>query len=498
MAATPSVAIIGAGLGGLAASIYLAQAGVRVTVYDQNNDPGGKAGVICEKGFRFDTGPSLLTMPFVLRELFKHTGEKIEDYLTLEKLDILCRYFYPDRTVLNAYSDMKAFAGEIDRVSGDTAAAVKRYLRYCEKIYDRTANLFLFKDFRLIKNLLTPTAFTTLIKLNQIDPFRTMHGANSSFFNDPKIVQLFDRYATYNGSNPYSVPATLNIIQHVEYNLGGYIVKEGIHEIPKALMKIAKKVGVDFRFKSKIEEILHRAGTVYGIRTTDNEFGYHRILSNVDAGYTYSRLLSDTYGKDSRRYFKQEPSSSALVYYWGIKETNDVLGTQNIFFSKNYKTEFDEIFRKRECPADPTVYVYISSRYRPDDAPPGCENWFVMINTPHNTGQDWESETKRIRKTIQEKLSSFLRKDIGKRIILEHVLTPVLIERQTGSLYGSLYGISSNSRFAAFLRQPNKSSDYRGLYFCGGSAHPGGGMPLVMLSGKIAAERIIKDLNFTS
>lgn len=491
MATSPSIAIIGAGLGGLAASIYLARAGARVTVYEQNPYPGGKAGVIEENGFRFDTGPSLLTMPFVLENIFTHAGKKIQDYLTLGKLQKLCRYFYPDGTVLNAFSDPDRFADEIDRFSEDSRHQVIRYLDYCKRIYDRTANLFLFSDFRQLKNIFNLPALKTLLHIHQIDPFRTMHSANASFFTDPKIIQLFDRYATYNGSDPYQVPATLNIIQHVEYNLGGYIVEEGIHRIPAALTEVARELGVSFHFETKVEKIRHKKGIVTGIATGDTTTDYDCIISNTDAGFTYTQLLDDKKSKDARRYFKQEPSSSALVFYWGINGRPEELETHNIFFSKNYETEFNDIFEHRRCPNDPTVYVYISSRFQKTDAPAGHENWFVMINTPYNSGQDWKIETRRMRKIIIEKLSSRLQKDIANVIVFEKVLTPVTIERETGSLYGSLYGISSNSRFAAFLRQRNESSDWRGLYFCGGSAHPGGGMPLVMLSGKIAAEKII-------
>lgn len=491
MATSPSIAIIGAGLGGLTASIYLARAGARVTVYEQNSYPGGKAGVIQDGGFRFDAGPSLLTMPFVLRDIFTHAGKNIEDYLTLEKLQILCRYFYPDGTTLDAFSDMDRFAKEIDRVSDDTARQVRRYLGYCQKIYERTADLFLFKDFRQRKNLLTLSALKTLLSLHRIDPFRTMHSANASFFTDHKIIQLFDRYATYNGSDPYRVPATLNIIQHVEYNLGGYIVKEGIHRIPAALVQIARDLGVSFCFNTKINKIQHRNNSVTGIATDKSIMEYDCIVSNVDAGYTYARLLDDKKGRDARRYFKQEPSSSALVFYWGVNDMMEQLETHNIYFSKNYRDEFNDIFTRRRCPDDPTVYVYISSRFNETDAPRGHENWFVMINTPFDSGQDWENETRRMRKIIIGKLSSALRKDIAAKIVFEKISSPLTIERQTGSLHGSLYGISSNSRFAAFLRQRNESKDWRRLYFCGGSAHPGGGIPLVMLSGKITAGKII-------
>jgi phytoene desaturase len=498
MAAKPSIAVIGAGLGGLAASICLARAGARVTVYEQQKVPGGKAGVIREHGFRFDTGPSLLTMPFVLEDIFKRAGKDIEEYLTIKKLDVLCKYFFPDRTTFTAFADTDAFAGEIEGFSTDTAPQVRRYLRYCRRIYDRTANLFLFNDFRKIRTLINIPAFTTLLRIYQIDPFRTMHAANASFFTDPRIVQLFDRYATYNGSNPYRAPATLNIIQHVEYNLGGYIVKEGIHEIPAALVKIARDLGVEFRFDTPVKNILHKNGTITGLATDTTTSEFDCIVSNVDAGFTYSRLLGVTTGKDARRYFKREPSSSALVFYWGIRGTTESLDTHTVFFSKNYESEFNDIFVSKICHHDPTIYIYISARYLPSDAPPGHENWFVMINTPYNRGQNWQYETGRMRGAIIEKLSSVLREDIASKIVFERVLSPVSIERQTGSYHGSLYGISSNSRYAAFLRHPNKSRDWKRLYFCGGSTHPGGGIPLVLLSGTLTAERIIKDFGLSS
>jgi len=493
MVPTPSIAIIGAGVGGLAAAIHLARAGVRVAVYEKNSIPGGKAGVIREQGFRFDTGPSLLTMPSVLRDIFNLAGKNIEDYFTLRKLNILCRYFYPDGTILNAYSDPKALAGEIERVSNDTAIKTVRYLEYCKTIFDHTADIFLYNDFRELKNLIKPQALKTLFLIHQIDPFRTMHQANTRYFDDPRIVQLFDRYATYNGSNPYDAPATLNVIQHVEYNLGGYIIPEGIHQIPVALMTIAKELEVEIYLNTPVNNIAIKNNSVTGIQTSNGYKHYDAVISNVDTGFTYSRLLNNTSGKDAKKYFKQEPSSSALVFYWGIKTGSAALETHNIFFSNDYQAEFEMLFKRHACPGDPTIYVYISSRINNNDAPPGHENWFVMINAPYNSGQDWEYEIDRMRTIIIDKLSLSLKTDIRSRIVFERILTPPDIEQQSGSLHGSLYGISSNSRFAAFLRQPIKSRDYRNLYFCGGSTHPGGGLPLVMLSGKIAAHRILND-----
>lgn len=495
MAKKRKIAVIGSGLGGLSAAVRLAGSGYQVDLYEQNSKPGGKANQISENGFRFDTGPSLLTMPFVIRELFENVAENIEDYLKVIPLSNLCKYFYDDGTVINAYADTEKFAREISDKTSDTAESVKKYLKYSEKIYRLTADLFLFQDFSDRKNFLTKKALKTLLNINSIDPFRTMHKANRAFFRDNKTVQLFDRYATYNGSNPYKAPATLNIIQHVEYNLGGYILSGGIYSLVTALYQLARKKGVVFFFDSRVTQIHHDDFSVTGITINRNGIvekkNYDTIVSNADANYTYKQLLKDTFTPSAKRYSKLEPSTSALVFYWGVQGNHKDLEIHNILFSSAYKKEFADLFDRKVCPDDPTVYIYISSRFKEDDAPAGHENWFVMINAPYIENQNWEREIEKSRRNIFEKIKNRLDINIENKIVFEKILTPGMIEKETGSTLGSLYGISSNGKSAAFVRQKNRSKEYSGLYFCGGSSHPGGGIPLVILSGKMAAESII-------
>ncbi|KAB2837946.1 MAG: FAD-dependent oxidoreductase, partial [Melioribacteraceae bacterium] len=223
------VAVIGAGLGGLSAAARLASSGYDVTVFEKNSTPGGKANQIESSGFRFDTGPSLLTMPFVVEQLFSDLGENIDEYLQLQKLETICKYFWEDGISISAYADKEKFAEEIEKKTLDDASSMFSYLDYTSKIYDLTAELFLFNDFSDWKSLINKKGLKTLLQIWKIDPFRTMHKANSAFFKDKKMVQLFDRYATYNGSSPYKAPATLNIIPHVEYNLGGFVPAKGIY-----------------------------------------------------------------------------------------------------------------------------------------------------------------------------------------------------------------------------------------------------------------------------
>jgi diapolycopene oxygenase len=484
-------AIIGAGLGGLAAAIRIAGYGMAVDLYEQHSHAGGKANELHLDGFRFDTGPSLLTMPFVLESVFTDAGEDVRNCLTIEPLSQHCKYFYPDGTEITAFADSDAFAKEIESKTKDSVASVKRYLNYSKGIYDLSTDLFLFNDIHELSTYREQGSPKTLLNLWKLDSLRTVHRANESFFKDPRVIQLFDRYTTYNGSNPYKAPATLNIIPHVEYNMGSFIVKEGIYRIPQALAELAKKQGVSIHTNRRIERIVHDHKQVQGIILDKEMLSYDCVVSNADVFTTYQKLLQDETSRDAKRYKRLEPSSSALVFFWGVRGgMSEKLGVHNILFSADYRREFIELFDHKVCPRDPTIYIYISSLFNPSDAPEGYENWFVIINAPYDSGQDWEREMREGRERIVEKINSVLHSDIEKHITCERFATPCDIEAQTMSHRGSIYGISSNSRTAAFMRQRNRSKRYRGLYFCGGSAHPGGGIPLVLLSGKIAADLV--------
>ncbi|MBT8378816.1 MAG: phytoene desaturase [Ignavibacteria bacterium] len=494
---TKKVAVIGSGLGGLTSALLLSKKGYKVTVFEMGSFPGGKANSLHINKFRFDTGPSLITMPFILEEILQTAGYKLKNYLKLQKLDMLCKYFYPDKSVLNAYSDVEKFSNEIENKTSDTPSTLKKHLNYCKKIYDLTTDIFLLNSPTNLKNLLSAKSIKSLLNLKSIDVFRTVDEANKSFFIDPKTIQLFNRYATYSGSNPYHAPATLNTIQHVEYSLGGYICEGGVYKIVEVLFKLCKEMGVKFHFNSVVKKINLNGNKVNGIsyinkNEDDLTENYDIIISNADVNSTYKNMLSDSASRASKRYESLEPSSSAIVFYWGIKGDHPDLEIHNIIFSGNYEKEFEEIFDLKKCPEDPTIYIYISSKFNKSDAPEGFENWFVLINTPYISGQDWKEEIKKTRERVINKINSIREIDLNKLIVEEEVLTPEKIESQTGSRLGSIYGISSNSRTAAFLRQQNRSKKYKGLYFCGGSSHPGGGIPLVMLSGKLAVDQILK------
>jgi phytoene desaturase len=317
-----------------------------------------------------------------------------------------------------------------------------------------------------------------------------MHTANASFFKDKRLIQFYDRYATYNGSNPYQAPATLNVIPHLEQHFGAWFPNKGMYSITTSLVELAQSLGVVFNYNSPVEEIVLDDKRAIGVKGNGDVVHADVIVSNMDVWFTYQKLLSKHPHLKQQKILTQERSSSALIFYWGIKRQFPELDLHNIFFSGDYEAEFKAIWQEQCICDDPTVYINISSKLKPDDAPPECENWFVMINVPANKGQDWNALIAEARKNIIKKLSSALKTNIEELIVCEQVLDPRGIENKTSSWQGSLYGNSSNSRYAAFLRHANRSSKIKNLYFCGGSVHPGGGIPLALLSAKIVADWI--------
>jgi len=436
------ICVIGAGLGGLSAAIRLANRGYEVDLYEQNSTPGGKAGEINGKGYRFDTGPSLLTMPYVIKDLFSECGEEIKDYLSINRLAIICKYFYPDGSIINAYSDPEKFGKEIEEKTSDNSTSLDKYLNYCKTIYELAGDLFLTKNPSSVSTYLNSKALKTLLNVGKIDPFRTMNEANEGFFKDKRLVQLFNRYATYNGSNPYLAPATLNIISHVEYNQGSFIPEDGIYSITKALWKLAEKKGVNVFFNQRIDEIVVESNEAKAIKVNNSIIKYDKIVSNVDVNFTFQNLIRDNQNKEAKRYIKKTPSFSGLVFYWGIKKEFPELETHNILFSKDYKKEFDDLFDNKTIHNDPTVYIYISSKLNKNDAPAGKENWFIMVNAPHIQEQNWDSEVNTARKNVVNKINTFLNTDIESLIEFENIMSPVDIQNRTGSYLGSIYGIS--------------------------------------------------------
>lgn len=477
-------AIIGAGIGGIATAIRLANKGYEVSVFEANSYAGGKLSSFEEKGYRFDAGPSLFTMPHFVDELFELSGKNPKDYFKYIRLPEVCRYFWEDGTRFTVSADNAAFAREAEQKLGEPARNILKYLKQSAFKYEVLSGLFLEDTLHKISTWTSRKALKGYLNLPTMGIFGTLNKANEASFEQPKSVQLFNRYATYNGSDPYQTPATMSIIPHLEYNVGAFFPENGMYGITSSLVKLAEDLGVKFFYDSKVDEIIIEGKKVSGIKLTNRTFmPFDLVVSNMDITHTYRKLLPKE--KHPEKLLNQPKSGSGLIFYWGIKKEFSELGLHNIFFSDDYKTEFEHQFKHKTIYKDPTIYLNITSKYKKDDAPEGCENWFILLNAPANEGQDWEKIIKESRQYVIDKISRNLGVDITPFIETESILDPRSIEAKTSSAQGALYGNSSNNRFAAFLRHPNFSSKIKNLYFVGGSVHPGGGIPLALSSAKI-------------
>lgn len=479
------VCVVGSGIAGIASAIRLANKGYDVHVYESNSYPGGKLTNLQLGNYRFDAGPSLFTMPQYVERLFELSDRKTAEYFEYDEVKVTCNYFFEDRTFISFPANKERLYAEIEKVLSIDSEPLKKHLEKSDFIYKHTKESFLENSLHLAKNYFSRNLLKTICAMPKLNIFTTMHKANVQALNHPKLVQIFDRYATYNGSNPYQAPGILNIIPHLEFGIGTFFPKKGMHSITTSLVQLATEVGVKFYYNSKVDEIVENGKTVVGIKVNNEFIPAPIVVCNSDVKPAYKFLLKNT--KAKKRTLEQEPSSSAMIFYWGINKSFPQLDLHNIFFSADYAAEFDAIFKQSTVCDDPTVYVHVSSKIVKGDAPEGCENWFVMVNVPYNSGQDWERLRSMIRKNILKKLNSLLGEDLETLIEEEDYLDPIRIEQRTSSFGGALYGASSNDRMAAFFRHPNFSK-ITGLYFVGGSVHPGGGIPLCLLSAKIATE----------
>ncbi len=492
------VVVIGAGIGGLATAIRLARAGFRVTVLEKNERVGGKMNIVQRNGYTFDTGPSLLTMPFIVEELFRSVGHRVEDYLQLVQVEPLCRYRWPDGTHLDASTHPDRMRAAIATLRQGDAEAFPRFMQHGKRLYDAAAEAFLYQPLwslglqGVLRNLrLVP-------RLVHLDPFRTYNTAVSSFFHDRRLQQLFNRFATYNGSSPYRAPATLLIIPYIEFAFGGWYIAGGIYRLTEALLRLAQSLGVVVQTNAPVARIVVEHMTARAVvLASGEEIRADVVVSNADVDYTYRSLL----GLNGRQATSYDPSLSGLVLMLGVRQRFPSLQHHNIFFSSDYRAEFNALVEHRTIPSDPTVYVCNTCFSDPQHAPEGGSNLFVLVNAPPLDGpssarrHNWSAWGREYRRIILDKLSSMGIRIEDEKIEVEEMITPADFESRYHAWRGTLYGMSSNSRRSAFVRHRNTSSRIGNLYFVGGSVHPGGGIPLVLLSGKHAADLILRREN---
>jgi phytoene desaturase len=488
---TLDVAIVGAGIGGLSAAIHLAAAGRRVAIYEQNAVVGGKMSQIIQDGFRWDTGPSVVTMRPVFEDLFAAAGRRLDDYIALLPVHPLTRYFYRDGTVLDATCDLSHMAAQIERLDPRDVEGYLDFLEYAARLHRITGPVFIYNQPPTLRTFLGVPPSDML----RVDPWLTMDQAIRRRVHSPHLRQLLGRFATYVGASPYAAPATLSVIAHVELTGGVWYPQGGIYAIADAMQRLAIELGVRIHRDTPVAKIETAGGKVVGLRLGGGRtVPAGIVLANVDVTTVYAQLLDPALApRRLHQLQRTDTSCSGFVLLLGVEGEHPQLAHHNSFFNADYRREFADIFKAGRPPVDPTVYIAITSKTDASHAPPDCENWFVLVNAPALGPQfDWETQAQVYRDLVFTTLGRY-GLDVRARLRNEVMLTPHDIQQLTGAWRGALYGISSNQALNAFRRPHNRCPDVRGLYFAGGTTHPGGGVPMVTLSGKVAAEMILAD-----
>ena len=484
------VGIIGGGIGGLAAALRLQQAGCQVTLFEKNEQPGGKMSRLCRDGFVFDLGPTVLTMPFVLGELCDHLGVSLEEHLQLRPVEPACRYHWSDGTTFDAYSDPARLRGELERVFPQDRAAVEAFLRDAARLYEATADVFLFQRFDGFREFLKPRNLRLLPALPKLQVARTMERSLRARFTSEKLVQLFARFATYNGSSPYRAPATLNVIPHVEFGFGAWYPQGGMYAVATMLHRLALARGVEIKTGTNVEALRRDGARIGAVVAGGSVHPVDAVVSNADVLWTYRHLLAPAGVSVPAAVARAERSCSGYLLLAAVRGEHPRLAHHNIFFSDDYPEEFRDIFERKRLPDPMTIYLSISAKSDARLAPAGCENWYLLINAPASGIEHNDPEAQQAyAAAVWSRLRAF---GLDPEVRWQSSLTPRDIERRYNSLDGAIYGASSNSPFSAFLRPTNKAPRLDNVYFVGGSTHPGGGVPLVLLSAKITAEMILE------
>jgi 1-hydroxycarotenoid 3,4-desaturase len=493
MGAGKSAIVVGGGVGGMAAAIRLARAGLRVRVLERAEHLGGKLREVMLGGRALPAGPSVFTMREVFEELFGGKAA-LEEHLPLDAVDPLCRHFFADGSQIDLFHDTDKSREAIRAFSGDgDARGYMEFRAHTKKIHEIVRGPFMEKPLAVF-DLLRPS---TILQITQIDGMRTMWKAIEGFFHDPRLRQLFGRYATYNGSSPFHAPATLSVIAHVENAFGIFVPRGGIYRLAEALEKRMRALGVEIETGSEVEEIVVERNRAVGVRCRGKVERADVIVSATDAAFTYDKLLAAdrTARKLGDKYRGEELSLSAYVLMGVVDRAPLDLIHHNVFFSRDYKREFDELVGQRRPPQDPTVYLCADDRVH--GAPvPDTERAFLLSNAPPRDDRgrkvDWQTEAPLARQRIVDVLARHKWK-LEVRESVEQ--TPLDFERRFPGSKGAIYGLASNSKMAAFKRPPNTVPGIAGLYLVGGSVHPGAGLPMVCLSARIACNLALEELS---
>jgi phytoene desaturase len=497
------VGVIGGGLAGLAAACTLAARGHRVTLFEKNDWLGGKAAEYRENGFRFDMGPTILTLPSVLYRIFGEADKKLEDYLQLVSLDPQWRCFFEDQSVLDLVADTEAMKANLRKLSDspNIAEGYDRFMAISRRLHDVSEKFFFWRSVGGIGDTMEIGGAFSLGVLRDVMSLRMGKSVATlvrECVPDARAAQMIDHFTQYVGSSPEASPAVLCGIAHMQTKEGVWYPMGGTRAVPMALAKLAADLGVELLTSADVASIETVGQSIRGLKLTDGrEFALDAVVSNCDAVRTHRELLSGSKATrrfDSRR--KYEPACSGVVLYLGLNQRYDHILHHNFVFSRDPHEEFEYIYKRGEPAPDPTAYVCAPAATEPAVAPEGGEALYILVHTPYlRPNHDWKVMFPKYRDVILDKLESTAgMQGIRDRIVVESSLTPEGIHKRYRVLNGAIYGLASHGKYLGAFKPANRSRDLKGLYLAGGAAHPGPGMPMVMMSGWIAGDTLDQDV----
>lgn len=497
-------AVIGGGLGGLAAACTLAARGHRVVLFEKNGWLGGKAAVLEEGGYRFDMGPTILTMPRVLERIFGEAGRDLHAEIDLRRLDPQWRCFYDDGTVLDLRDDPARAAEEIGKLSPPDREGFEKFMAVARRLSDVSDRFFFWKSVEDLRDTMDMRAnmnLSTLSDVLALRMHRTVAGEIKRNVRDPRVTQMLEHFIQYVGSSPLASPAVLCGIAQMQQGEGVWYPMGGTRVVPLALQRLAESLGVEIREGCGIARIELENGRAAAVVTDAGErVAVDRVVSNMDSVRTYRELVGGDAWEKFKRSRKREAACSGVVLYLGLRQAYDHLAHHNFVFSRDPEEEFAAIYDEGVPAPDPTAYLAAPARTEPGVAPEGGEALYVLVHTPYlRQGQDWSRMLPEYRRTILDKLKRTAgMADIEERIAVERTLTPQDIHDRYRVLDGAIYGLASHGRVLGAFKPGNRSRQVPGLYLAGGSAHPGPGMPMALMSGWIAADTLDRDAGGTA
>jgi phytoene desaturase len=494
------VAIIGGGLAGLAAACTLAARGRQAVLFERNDWLGGKAAVFEADGYRFDMGPTILTVPRVLERIFAEAGRRMSDALDLRRIDPQWRCFFDDGSVLDLRQDPAEMGALLKTYAPGTEAGYADFIAMSAGLHAVSERFFFWRSVEDVRDTLDLTKNLDLATLRDVLSLRmgtTVAGQIRKRIKDKRVAQMLDHFVQYVGSSPYGSPAVLCGIAHMQTNDGVWYPIGGTRAVPVALEALARDLGVVIRTGTGIDRILTEDGRVSAVQTDGGEvLQVSAVISNMDSVRTYRELVGGTPARSFAKRWRREPACSGVVLYLGLDRAYDHLAHHDFVFSRDPEEEFDHIYRRGVPAPDPTCYIAAPSRTEPCVAPPGGEALYILVHTPYlRPDHDWDAMLPPYRRVIFDKLARTAGlTDLESRIRVERVLTPRDIHERYSVLDGAIYGLASHGRLFGAFKPGNRSRDLPGLYLAGGAAHPGPGMPMVLMSGWIAADALDSDM----